>query len=45
MQAALFNTDKVDLAFPNNEHLLPISTFATEQGLTVPSWNQVDNFF
>lgn len=31
------NLAKIDLAFPNNEHLLPISTFATEQGLTVPS--------
>ncbi|CAM9964731.1 unnamed protein product, partial [Phaeothamnion confervicola] len=27
--------DRVDLAFPNSEHLLPISRFATEQGLTV----------
>lgn len=32
-----FSLDLVDLAFPNNEHLLPISTFSTEQGLTVPS--------
>ncbi|CAN0409156.1 unnamed protein product, partial [Ectocarpus fasciculatus] len=32
-----FSLSKVDLAFPNNEHLLPISSFSTEQGLTVPS--------
>ena len=32
-----FSLAKVDLAFPNNEHLLPISSFSTEQGLTVPS--------
>lgn len=32
-----FSLNKVDLAFPNNEHLLPISSFSTEQGLTVPS--------
>ncbi|CAM9247735.1 unnamed protein product, partial [Ectocarpus sp. 8 AP-2014] len=32
-----FSLGKVDLAFPNNEHLLPISSFSTEQGLTVPS--------
>ncbi|CAM9758208.1 unnamed protein product [Chrysoparadoxa australica] len=28
--------DKIDLAFPNGEHLLPISTFATEVGLRGP---------
>ena len=32
-----FSLDTIDLAFPNNEHLLPISTFSTEQGLTVSS--------
>lgn len=32
-----YSLSKADLAFPNNEHLLPISTFSTEQGLTVPS--------
>lgn len=36
-----YSLSKIDLAFPNNEHLLPISTFSTEQGLTVPSKSQV----
>lgn len=39
--SSAYSLSKVDLAFPNNEHLLPISTFATEQGLTVPSNSQV----
>ena len=27
--------ERADLAFPNNEHLIPISTFATEQGMVL----------
>jgi len=31
---------KSDLAFPNNEHLLPIDTFATEQGMVLKKGKQ-----
>jgi len=31
-EAMLFGLENIDLAFPTNEHMLPISSFATEQG-------------
>jgi len=32
-----------DLAFPNNEHHLPISSFATEQGMTQKNASTTSN--